>query len=212
MKKILLVGAGSGSREVLLLIERINMQSPEWDVLGFTDENPEKIGTVVDGYPVFAADHSHGETEIYGICGVQDPAVRERLLETHIERRGYQLATLIAPDVVLPKDFSAGPGTIIWPMVTVSFDVQLARGVMVLWGAMLGHHLRVGQFSSIMSGAIITGGCSVGARTVIGAGAMLNVNVTVGERALVGLGTTVFNDVADGKHVVSFPRLVNLGG
>ena len=212
MKKILLVGAGSGTREVLLLIERINQHAPEWDVLGFTDENAEKIGSEIDGYPVFAPDHPHEGAEIYGASGVQDPAVRQRLLEAHIERRGFQLATLIAPDVILPRDFSAGPGTIIWPMVTVSFDVQLARGVMVLWGAMLGHHLRVGQFSSILSGAIITGGCKVGARSVIGSGAILNVKVTIGENALVGVGTTVFNDVADGKRVVSFPRLVTLGG
>lgn len=210
MKKILLVGAGSGSREILLLIERINQRKPEWDVLGFTDDDPTVIGTEVDGYPVFAPNHQHLGDDIFGVCGVQDPGIRERLLADHIEKRGYALATVIAPDVVVPRDFAAGPGTVIMPSVTISFDVQLGKGVFVLWGARLGHHLRAGAYATILTGALIAGDCKVGARTVIGAGATLNIRVTVGENALVGVGTTIFQDVRDGQRVVGLPRLVEM--
>ena len=210
MKKLLLVGAGSGSREILLLVERINQRAPEWEVLGLVDDDPKLVGTEVDGYPVFATDHPHQGDEIYGASGVQEPATRERLLATHVEGRGYSLPTLIGPDVLLPRDFAAGPGTVIMPGATISFDVQLGKGVLVLWNATLGHHLRVGQYSTILTGALIAGGCSIGARSTIGAGAVLNVNVTVGENALVGVGTTVLNNVPDGKRVVAMPRLMNM--
>jgi sugar O-acyltransferase (sialic acid O-acetyltransferase NeuD family) len=207
MKKLLLVGAGSGSREVLLMIDRINAREPEWEVVGFLDEDPEVIGTEVDGYPVIGPDHEHLGDDVYAVSGLMAPKVRQRLLED-VERRGYKLPTIIAPDVVLPRDFAAGPGTIIMPSVTVSFDVQLGKGVLVLWGCALGHHLRAGEWATVLSFATIAGGCKVGARTVIGARATFNVNVTVGSDALIGVGTTVLRDVKDGKRLVALPRQI----
>lgn len=212
MKPLLLVGAGSGSREVLLLVHRMNAHRPQWRVLGFVDDDAALVGTNVDGYPVFAADHPHNQDGIHAACGILDPATRERLLASHVEARGYSLATLIAPDVVLPPDFSAAPGTVIMPSVTVSFEVQLGKGVFVLWGATLGHHLRVGQFGTILSGALIAGGCDVGHHSIIGAGAVVNVGVSIGSNALVGVGTTILASVPDGSRVVSMPRLVTLPG
>ena len=53
MKKLIIITAGSGSREVLLAIEEINRISPTWEILGFVDENPDLIGKEIDGYPVF---------------------------------------------------------------------------------------------------------------------------------------------------------------
>ena len=94
------------------------------------------------------------------------------------------------------------------PSVTVSFDVQLGKGVFVLWGVALGHHLRAGEYATILSFASITGGCSVGARSTIGAHATLNNNVTIGADAFVGIGSTILRNVEDRKQVVSLPRQI----
>lgn len=208
MKELYLFGAGSGTREVLLLIERINAIKPEWDVIGFVDEDPELVGSEVDELPVISPDDIKTGKETYGVCGIMDPAVRQRLIEEHIEGRGLQLPTIIAPDVIVPRDFAAGPGTIVMPSVTVSFDVQLGKGVLVLWGVALGHHLRAGEYATMLSFASITGGCSVGARATIGAAATLNNNVTIGEDAFVGIGSTILRNVSDRKQVVSLPRQI----
>lgn len=211
MKELFLVGAGSGSREILLLIDRINQKSPEWNVLGFIDEDPRLVGTEIDGVPVFGPDNEFRGPHFYGTSGVQEPAVRQRLLENYVEARGCLLATLLAPDLVIPRDFATGPGTVIMPGVTVSFDVQLGKGVLVLWNATLGHELRVGPYSTILTCALITGGCKIGSRATIGAGAILNIRARVGDDALVGVGTAIFSDVADRRRVVAFPQLMNLG-
>jgi len=207
MKRLLLIGAGSGSREVLMLVHRINARVPEWDVLGFVDENPEMIGTVVDGLPVYGPDHRLSG-EIYGVSGLMNPIERERQLTEQIERRGFLLPILIAPDVVVPGDFAAGPGTVIMPGVIISFDVQLGKGVLVGWAAALGHHLRAGEFATILTMALITGHCRVGPRATIGARATLGVRVTVGANAMIGVGTTLIQNVGDGKRVVALPRIV----
>jgi len=211
MKKLFIIGAGSGSREVLLLVHRINQAAPQWDVAGFIDDDPKLVGTQVDGVRVYGKDNPFRGPEYHGVCGIQEPHTRERLLASYGEERGCGLPTLIAPDAVLPRDFVAGPGTVIMPGATISFDVQLGKGVLVLWRATLGHHLRVGDYSTILTGALIAGLCNVGSRSTIGAGAVLNIKVTVGNDALVGVGTTVLKNVRDGQRVVSMPRLMTLG-
>ena len=208
MKNLLLVGAGAGSREVLLMINRINQQSPLWNVLGFLDEDPEKIGTKIDGYPVYGPEYTDFGEDVHGASGIMNSSLRNNMLEKYIEKRGYGLPVLIAPDVIVPDDFAAGPGTIIMPSTTISFDVQLGKGVFVLWGSALGHHLRVGEYATILSFATITGHCKVGARTTIGARATLSVNVTVGQDSLIGVGTTVLNNVGDGKRLLALPRQI----
>ncbi len=208
MKKIYLFGAGSGSREILLMLKRINAIEPEWEILGFIDEDERLTGSEVDDLPVFSPESIEISSDTFGVCGIMDSTVRQRIIEQHIEGRGLRLPTIIAPDVVVPEDFVAGPGTIIMPSVTISFDVQLGKGVFVLWGVSLGHHLRMGEYATVLSFASITGGCKVGARTTIGARATLNVNVTVGADSLVGIGTTILSNVSDKKRVVSLPRQI----
>ena len=208
MNKLYLYGAGSGSREVLLMIERLNAAGPAWEVKGFVDEDPEKIGTSVDDLPVVGPDDVPVTDDTYGACGIMDPYVRQRMVEQHIEGRGIKLPTIIAPDVVVPRDFAAGPGCIIMPSVTISFDVQIGKGVFALWGSVLGHHLRCGEYATILSFASITGECKVGARSTIGAGAILNNRVTIGSDSFVGIGSTVLRDVGDHKQVVSLPRQI----
>ncbi len=210
MKRLLLIGAGSGSREILLLVQRINAQAPRWELIGFVDEDPAKIGQEIDGLPVFGPGHEFSG-EVYGVSGVMDPRARERLLAEHVEARGHTLATLVAPDVILPPDFAAGDGTVIMPGVVVSFDVQVGKGVLAWWGAALGHHLRAGQFATILTHALIAGHCRVGPRALIGARATLNVGVTVGADAMIGVGSTLIQNVADGKRIMALPRIVETG-
>lgn len=207
MKKILLYGAGSGSREILLMIQEINKIEPIWEVLGFVDEDPKFQGKEVDGYPVYGKDHKEIAKDVYGVCGILDSNVRRRIFDELIEGKGLSLATIISPSSSVPKDFEVGPGTIIMPSVTISFDVKLGKGVLVLWKALLGHHLRVGDYSNILSSACIGGGCSLGSGTIIGANATL-INLSLGNNCVVGAGTTVFESFGDNKSIVNLPRQI----
>ena len=208
MKKLMIYTAGSGSREILLAIEHINQIKPTWDILGFVDEDSNIIGSEIDGYFVFSPDHKELADDVYGICGLLDPLIRFRITEKLILSKGLKLASIISPSLVTPRDFEYGPGTVIMPSVTISFGVKLDAGVIVFWGAALGHHLKVGSYSTILSFATITGNCNIGANVVIGARATLNVGVTIGDNSLVGVGTTVISDVNSNKSVIDLPRRV----
>ena len=39
-KKLYIIGAGGFGREVSWLVERINADTPSWEIAGFIDDNP----------------------------------------------------------------------------------------------------------------------------------------------------------------------------
>ena len=81
-KNIFIFGAGDGSQELLrVLIDDINKITPTWDVLGFIDNDPEKVGTELLGYPVFDNSLDPDSDEIYGISGVMDCELRQKIIE-----------------------------------------------------------------------------------------------------------------------------------
>ena len=52
MQDIVIVGAGGFAREVLALIEKLNEESPKWNVLGFIDDNLHALDNYDLGYSI----------------------------------------------------------------------------------------------------------------------------------------------------------------
>ena len=53
-KKILIFSAGSAGREVFQLILNINKLKNEWEVIGYVDDDKNKIGKTIDNIEVFS--------------------------------------------------------------------------------------------------------------------------------------------------------------
>ena len=53
MKKIYIVGAGGFGREIVWLIERINEETPTWDIAGFIDDDVSIHGKAENGRRAF---------------------------------------------------------------------------------------------------------------------------------------------------------------
>lgn len=210
MDKLLIYTAGSASRELKLMIDQLNEGKPTWNIIGFLDEDPNIVGQEVEGIPVYDLEHKEQAHDVYGICPVLDPLVRQRIIERNIEGARRKLATILFPTVALPRDLNIGPGSIVMPGALIGYNVKIGKGVLIWWRSLIGHDLCVGDYSSILSSANITGRCSIGKRCTIGAGATLNVGVTVGDDSIVGIGTTIFQNVGAKKSVVAIPRLVSL--
>ncbi len=207
-KKIFIFGASSGGGEVLQLIYDINDKLPTWEVLGYVDNDPKLIGQKKDGYPVYRHEDLPVSKNYYGICGVMDPKLRRKIVDTEIETKGYTLPALIHPTTIKPSDFIAEAGSIILPGVHISYDVKIEKCVFITINAVLGHHVRVGEYTSIMTSSTINGNCSIGEGCMIGAGAILYQGVKIGKESLVGMGTIITEDISDKKSVIDFPRKI----
>lgn len=208
MKKILIFGASVASREILAIIQQINELRPTWDILGFVDNKPDFINKRIESYPVYGPSHGLSSKDTYAICGIMDPSIRKKVIEQEIESKGFKLASIIHPSVVLPKDFTAGPGAIIYPGVNISFGVNLGKAAFVFFNALLGHDLKAGDYLTVLPSATINGGCSIGNECLIGAAATLHPGVSIGSNSIVGIGTTLLENIGEKKIVMDLPRKI----
>lgn len=211
LKRILIFGAGEGSQEIVrVIIDDINKIKPTWKILGFIDIDREKAGTEIFGYPVLgeSCDVDRDSDEIFGISGVMNCKLRQKIIEDEIEKKGFHLASLIHPSAMKPDDFRSGSGLIMYPGVKVSYGVKLGKGVLINYNSMLGHHVSIDDYTFIAPSAIINARCSIGKSCVIGSGATLIPGVSIGSNAVVGVGTTIFLTVKPGTVVTDFPRKI----
>lgn len=209
IKKIIIFGAGRGSRDVLQLIRQINAKSSAWEVLGFVDADPKLKGKLVDGCVVLGDSYAVPSQEtIYGVTGVQIPQLRRKITENEIESRGLRLTNLVHPTIELPPDLQMEDGCIIYPGVIIASNVKLGKAVIVNYNTLLGIDLQVGDYTFIGPGVNITASCSIGRECIIGTGAIFMPGVSVGNESIIGLGTKLFISVGDKKSVTDLPRKI----
>ena len=52
MKDLVVIGSGGFSKQVIEIIEQLNLINPEYKLLGIVDDNKSLVGTEVLGYEV----------------------------------------------------------------------------------------------------------------------------------------------------------------
>ena len=207
--KLLIFGATKGGQELLkVIIDDINKVSYTWEVIGFIDYDISKKGTTVSGYPVLGHQYDQDPRGIYGICGVMDNDIRQKVTDENIIGKGFNLASLVHPSVIATGDFIYGPGAVVFPGCKISYNVRLGRGVFVSYNCLLGHSLAIDDFTFIGPSVTIPGDCRIGKSCTIGAGCNFLQQISVGDRTTIGIGTTLTKSVGDHKLVMDFPRTV----
>ena len=208
VKKLFIFGAGSSSRDILQIISQINEFNQAWDVIGFVDPDPELSNKQISGIPIYKYDNLSFSNDYYGICGIMDPKLKKRIVNSEIRKKKYKLATIVHPDVARSSDSKIGSGSIIFSGVKFSMGVNIGQCVWVDKNSLLGHNLRVGGYTSIMPSTTISGKCKIGSGCFIGAGAILHQNICIGKECIVGIGTTIIKNIPDKTSVVAYPRNV----
>lgn len=209
MKKLVLFGAGGFARELAYMVEIINYEHPEtYELLGFVvDEEYFKEGQVVNGYPVVGTrkwliEHKN---EVVCTCTIgDDPRARQRIQE-ELEAEGVVFETLINPYVPIHWSVVIGAGSVICGGVGMTVNVTLGKGVVLNGNCLIGHDVRIDDYSCIMAGASITGNALIGKRVLMGGYAYITPRRKVGDDAVVAAGSIVFANVKANTHVLGNP-------
>ncbi len=205
-KKIFIFSAGGSGRSILRLIQEINADQPIWEVMGYVDSDPNLHGAKLDSLRVYKQDELVESNEFFGACGVLDPKLRKKIVTNEIFSKGYQLPTLIHPNVQKSEDVVIKPGTIIFGGVNINFNVRIDGCVHIAFNCDIGHDVKIGEFTSIMPSCTIHG--SIGSGTTIGAGTNIHQAISVGNNAIVGIGSAITKNVDDDVSITDFPRKI----
>ncbi|MEW6482421.1 MAG: acetyltransferase [bacterium] len=201
--KILIFGAGGHGKVVLDIL----LESGA-DILGFLDEDRNKIGQKINGFKVLG-DWSYlkDKDSIEIALGIGNNKNRERVF-----RRAKELAMMVIsaihPKAIISRDVKMGEGIVVMPGAVVNPGAVLENGVVVNTGATVDHDCYLEQFCQIWPGAHLAGTVKVGSFSYVGTGASVIQNIKIGKNVIIGAGAAVISDIPDEVTVVGVPAKV----
>lgn len=136
------------------------------------------------------------------------PGHRKSALEEAKGHGATRFDPLVDPSAILPQSLQLAEGVYINSGVVIGGCAVLHPFSFINRGACLGHHCVVGEFASIGPGVVTGGHVTIGRGSVLGTGAVILPGVSIGANAVVGAGAVVTKDVPDNTLVLGNPARV----
>lgn len=209
MKDLVVFGAGGHAREVHQLVEDVNSERSSWNVLGFLDDDPERVGDEVHALPVLGPRRWLASKKVAVVMGVGATPTRFRIVNA-LRRTtpGLEFPVLVHPRAWVGNRVGLGEGTILFTGSRLTTDLRLGAHVMVNLGCTVSHDSVVEDFVTLAPGVNVTGSVTVRVGCDIGAGVSFVQGVSVGEWSVVGAGAAVLRDLPANCTAVGVPATV----
>lgn len=208
MRDLFIVGAGGFGREAVWTVERINnaTQQPQWNVIGFADDDPKKATGNFEGYPMLGsiekASKDHPGASVFIAIG--DNAIRRKI---YAQLRGHDFPALIDPSAQVSPTTEFKHGTFIAPEAVVSVGTEIGKFVIINARSGVGHDSSVGDFANIAPGVSLSGHTTIEDDVFMGTNSCTAPGMTVGKGATVACGTPVMKNVEAGATLSPFGTL-----
>lgn len=206
MKDLIIIGAGDFARETAWIAERMNLQYPQWNILGFVDDG-KAPGTKLDGYPVLGTlEWLRGQkAPLFAVCAVGTASLRRHMWEMLEGCPNIMPATLVDPTAVIGKGCQIGSGCILCAGTILAIGSKLGKHCILNLACVLGHDAVLGDFCTLHPRVDLSGNTRIGGCTDIGAGALVRDEVKIGKNSIIGMGSLVTRDIPDGVVAYGSP-------
>ena len=204
IQRVVVLGAGRGSMQVLDLINHI----PEYKAVGIYDDTPELQNTSVDSVPVIgkidfekiASDYSDGRFD-YIVNGIGYTCEFRKKCYDELTKRGVKYCNLIHPSVIIGGDVALGSGNIILPMCHIGPHARIGNDCFLTAQTSIEHHNIIGSHCMFGPGVKFSGSVTVGECTRFGAGIYAEPWLTIGSYCKIASGVILIKNITD-KEVV----------
>ena len=207
-KELYIIGAGSVGGHIAL---NLNGYSDKYNIRGFLDDDPQKIGTKQFGLEVIGEiDKALKFNDVAIVVGIAFPKVKRMLLRKLSENSSLFYPTLVHERAWVSKDVVMGQGCIIYPGATINFRSEIQDFAVINANCSLGHHTSVGKYSSFAPGVCTGGHTTIKEAVDIGIGVSTLQNIRIGKESKVGGQSMVINTVEPNSIVAGVPaRTIN---
>ncbi len=126
--------------------------------------------------------------------GYNDLNRTREALFNRLKSMGYSIETFIHPDALVYTDQPMGEGCVVLPGAVIEPHVRIGVNTMLWSNVTVAHHSSVGDHCWLGAGTVISGQAKVLHNTFIGVNCTVVNDVTVGEFNIVGAGALISRD------------------
>jgi len=207
-KTLLIFPFGGNARESLISVLAINRMNPEWEVLGFIDDDSAQHGKDYCGVKVLGGREQIKKYEdafVLAVPGSPKGYLKRKATINSLAVEQSRFATIIHPSVVRAPDSVIGYNTLLMAHVVVSCGSRIGNHCIVLPNTVLAHDSSIGDYGCLGSNVSISGSVGIESECYIGSGVKIRENIRIGERSLIGLGSNVISDIEKETVAVGNP-------
>lgn len=207
MRKIVIVGAGGFGREVKMLIDQINLNSKEFEFLGFYDDGIVK-STIVNGFNVLGSviDLFKIDYDLSVVVSIADPTIKKKIHDVLKGNPKLNFPTLIHPNVLIGGDnVFIGQGCVICASNIITVNIKIGNFVIFNLGCTTGHDTSIGDYCSFMPSVNISGEVIIEDLVYVGTGAKIINLLSIGNSTKVGAGAVVSKNLPAHCTAVGIP-------
>lgn len=198
-KGVVIIGA-SGHAKVVLS----TMLAKDELVCGFLDDNPERMGMEIHGFPIL------GNTELLttenftsAIIAIGNNKIRQHIIERYGKCVTWK--SFVHPTAYVHPSVKLGVGTVVFAGAIIQPDTVIGDHCIINTGVTVDHDCDIGDYAHLAPGVHLAGGVKVGEGTFLGIGSVTIPMINIGDWVTVGAGGVVINDIAKQKTVIGIP-------
>ncbi|WP_029906715.1 NeuD/PglB/VioB family sugar acetyltransferase [Prevotella sp. 10(H)] len=206
MKDLIVFGAGDLGKHI---VYNIDMFEVEYNILGFMDEDANKVGWELCGLPILGIDYlqSNKAENLCMVIAISSPSAKEAISKK-LELYNIEFPNFISPHCWLSKGVKLGQGILIYPNSTVDFETEIGDFVTINAGCTIGHNVTIGRFSTIAPGVNLAGFTELGEKVNMGIGCCSIQKIKVGNSSIIGGQAMLIKDIESGKTVAGVPAKI----
>lgn len=188
-------------------IEALDCIDDSWEVIGFVDDNIEKIGLFYNSLKVFNRDliYQNEDSYILAVPGSPSSYTQRKEFINGLEIPFSRFATIIHPKSFVSNFTNIGYNTLIMAGTVITSNANIGNHVVILPNSVIHHDSLIGDFTLIGSSVCIAGHTEIGSNCYIGSGSNIINNISIGENSLVGMGTNVTKSFEKNKKIIGNP-------
>ncbi|MFO7851432.1 MAG: serine acetyltransferase [Bacteroidota bacterium] len=195
MKNLAIYGSGGFGREIACLINQINELKPQWNIIGFFDDDPEvtdnRYGRILGGMKHL----NEWEKPLSVVIAIANPGNLQNIA-SKIKNPLIDFPNIIAPNVnIFDKNaFKIGKGNLIFLGCRLSCDVSIGDFNLFNGAVSLGHDVKMGNYNVLQPSVRISGDCTIGDRNFFGVHAIVLQGIRIGNNTRVGTFSVVMRN------------------
>lgn len=210
MKQVVIIGAGGCARDVLDVIDAVNLHDLQYEVLGYVvDSQYGSPGTIVNGKPIlgdFTWLSEHSE-DVWVICAV-GPSHQRYQLVRRAERINCRFFSVVHPTAIMTDRVELGQGVVVTAGCILTNQIHIGNHVYVNLGCTIAHDAILENFTTLSPGVHVSGNVTLETGTYVGTGTSIIEKIRIGHWSIIGAGSVVIKDVPPNVTAVGNPARI----